>query len=74
MAAETTVLVVKGMTCGHCAQAVTTELSAVEGVTSVEVADVVPNHDTAVTVHHEGPITSETLAEAVDEAGYQVVL
>ena len=56
---------VTGMTCGHCAQAVTTEVSAITGVTGVEV-DVATGK---VTVEGEG-FTDDQVAEAVDEAGY----
>lgn len=58
---------VTGMTCGHCAQAVTTEVSALAGVTGVEV-DVERG---TVTVDGEG-FTDAQVAEAVDEAGYAV--
>ncbi|WP_030484004.1 heavy-metal-associated domain-containing protein [Nocardioides aequoreus] len=58
---------VTGMTCGHCAQAVTTEVSALAGVTGVEV-DV---EQGTVTVEGEG-FTDAQVAEAVDEAGYEV--
>ncbi|KQT92233.1 hypothetical protein ASG49_09845 [Marmoricola sp. Leaf446] len=56
---------VTGMTCGHCAQAVTTELSSVPGVTGVQV-DVETG---TVVVEGEG-FTDAQVAEAVDEAGY----
>lgn len=56
---------VTGMTCGHCAQAVTTEVSAIEGVTDVQV-DVETGK---VVVDGEG-FTDAQVAEAVDEAGY----
>ncbi|ROR92577.1 heavy-metal-associated domain-containing protein [Nocardioides aurantiacus] len=56
---------VTGMTCGHCAQAVTTELSSVQGVTGVQV-DVATGK---VVVEGEG-FTDAQVAEAVDEAGY----
>ena len=56
---------VTGMTCGHCAQAVTTEVSAITGVTDVQV-DVETGK---VTVEGEG-FTDAQVAEAVDEAGY----
>ena len=58
---------VTGMTCGHCAQAVTTEVSAIAGVSEVEV-DVATG---TVTVEGTG-FTDEQVAAAVDEAGYAV--
>jgi copper chaperone CopZ len=40
---------VRGMTCGHCARAVTAELEALDRVTGV-IVDVVPQGDSAVIV------------------------
>ncbi len=58
---------VTGMTCEHCARAVTTEVEAVAGVSGVRV-DV-----TAGTVEVDGEgFTDAQVAEAVDEAGYAV--
>jgi copper chaperone CopZ len=57
---------VTGMTCGHCVQAVTDELSALAGVTEVQVS----LGDGAVTVTSDGPLDSADVAAAVDEAGY----
>ncbi len=65
---ENTTYAVTGMTCGHCAAAVTEEVSAVAGVVSVEV-DV--EHGT-VLVTGEG-FLDEQVRAAVDEAGYAVV-
>ena len=56
---------VTGMTCGHCAQAVTTEVRAIAGVSAVDV-DIATGK---VTVQGEG-FTDEQVAAAVDEAGY----
>lgn len=65
---ETTYLV-KGMTCGHCAGAVTQEVSALPGVENVEVAV-----DTGrVTVVSTGELSADAVREAVDEAGYELV-
>jgi len=57
---------VTGMTCGHCVQAVTDELTALEGVQQVDV-DLTSG---AVTVVSDTPLTEEAVAAAVDEAGY----
>jgi copper chaperone CopZ len=57
---------VAGMTCNHCVHAVTTEVSAIEGVTDVTV-DLQTGR---VTV--EGTFTDDQVAAAVDEAGYAV--
>lgn len=59
---------VDGMTCGHCASAVTQELKAVEGVTQVTV-DLVAGGTSAVTVEVERELTPAEVAAALDEAG-----
>jgi copper chaperone CopZ len=64
----TTTYTVTGMTCGHCAQAVTGELSALSGVDDVQV-DVANG---AVTVTSAGPLDTEQVRAAVDEAGYEL--
>ena len=56
---------VTGMTCGHCAQAVSSEVGAIDGVSAVSV-DVATGK---VTVEGAG-FTDEQVAAAVDEAGY----
>jgi len=57
---------VTGMTCGHCVQAVTEELSSISGVQKVDV-DLSSGE---VTVVSDEQLSSETVASAVDEAGY----
>jgi copper ion binding protein len=57
---------VTGMTCGHCVAAVTEEVSAIEGVESVEV-DLATG---SVVVTAATDPTREQIAAAVDEAGY----
>jgi copper chaperone CopZ len=57
---------VTGMTCGHCVQAVTEEISALPGVKNVEVQLTTG----AVTVESEQALTEDAVAAAVDEAGY----
>lgn len=65
----TSIWTVTGMTCGHCVAAVTEEVSAIEGVESVEV-----DLDTGVvTVAAATDPTRTQMAEAVDEAGYELV-
>ncbi len=59
---------VTGMTCGHCAGAVTSELKAVDGVTDVAV-DLVAGGTSTVTVTSENPLAESTVVEALDEAG-----
>lgn len=62
----TTGYTVTGMTCGHCVQAVTDEISALDGVTSVDV----DLESGAVTVVSSVALDEDDVAEAVDEAGY----
>lgn len=59
---------VTGMTCGHCAHAVTTELQALDGVNDVNV-DLVEGGTSTVTVTSEAPLEEAKVAEALDEAG-----
>ncbi len=63
-----TTYAVTGMTCGHCAAAVTSEIESIQGVTGVTVAV----ETGQVTVDGQG-FTDEQVAAAVDEAGYAVV-
>jgi copper chaperone len=60
---------VSGMTCGHCVQAVTREVSALDGVDTVDV-DLASG---AVTVTSQQPLPAGAVRAAVDEAGYQLV-
>lgn len=59
---------VEGMTCAHCVAAVREELTALDGVRSVEV--VLETGD--VTVTSEAPLDRGAVAAAVEEAGYQL--
>jgi copper chaperone len=59
---------VVGMTCGHCVQAVTDELSRLDGVTGVAV-DLASGR---VHVTSASPLTEDAVRAAVDEAGYQL--
>lgn len=65
----TTELQVAGMTCDHCAMAVGRELDALPGVQAVQVS--VPTGK--VTVTHDRPLDPQQVADAIDEAGYQLV-
>lgn len=67
----TTTLHVTGMTCGHCVKAVTEELTAVDGVESVDV-DLVAGGTSSVIVRGTREIPAEALRAAVDEAGYEL--
>ena len=59
---------VVGLTCGHCASAVTEELSALSGVSGVTV-DLVAGGTSAVTVEASRELTPAEVAAALDEAG-----
>lgn len=64
----TTSYPVDGMTCGHCARAVTRELSALPGVSDVAV-DVATG---TATVASERPLDDAAVRAAVEEAGYRL--
>jgi copper ion binding protein len=57
---------VTGMTCDHCSRWVSVEVSAVAGVTAVDVDLATGN----VTVTSEQPVSTDKIREAVEEAGY----
>ncbi|WP_298459032.1 heavy-metal-associated domain-containing protein [uncultured Cellulomonas sp.] len=63
---------VTGMTCGHCVQSVTEEVSALTGVKDVSV-ELNVGAASQVTVVSDEPLDTETVRGAVDEAGYQLV-
>ena len=66
--AVTSTYTVSGMTCAHCVQAVTGEISALPGVADVQV-DLASG---AVTVTSEAPLAADDVRAAVDEAGYEL--
>ena len=59
---------VVGMTCGHCVNAVTEEVSQVPGVTGVDV-DLATG---GLTVTSDAPVDEGAVRAAVEEAGYSV--
>ncbi|MEU0715726.1 cation transporter [Streptomyces lavendulocolor] len=63
------VYAVKGMTCGHCVQAVSSEIEALDGVQNVNV-DLTSGR---VTVSSVERLDYDAVAAAVDEAGYELV-
>lgn len=63
---------ITGMTCEHCVKAVDEEVSAIEGVSSVEI-DLVPEGESHVRVTSADPLDVEQVRAAVDEAGYELV-
>ena len=62
---------VNGMTCEHCVAAVTEELSALDGVSAVDI-DLVAGGTSTVTVTSAAPLDHTLVAAAVDEAGYEL--
>jgi copper chaperone len=65
----TTTWTVEGMTCQHCVNAVTEEVSALPGVTSVSVELA----SGSVVVESAAVVERDAIAAAVDEAGYTLV-
>ncbi|SDQ05829.1 heavy-metal-associated domain-containing protein [Quadrisphaera sp. DSM 44207] len=65
---STSTYTVVGMTCGHCASSVTEEVSAVPGVTGVDV-DLATG---GLTVTGDAPVDAAAVRAAVEEAGYEV--
>jgi copper ion binding protein len=65
----TTTYSVKGMTCGHCVNSVSGEVSALPGVSTVDV-DLATG---VVTVTSEQPLDAGAVRAAVEEAGYELV-
>lgn len=61
---------VTGMTCGHCAAAVTREVRRIDGVDDLTV-DVTTG---ILTVSVTDAVSDDAIAAAVDEAGYSVVM
>lgn len=66
---QTTTFSVDGMTCGHCVQHVTEELTALPGVTDVQI-ELVTGGSSPVTVVADGPLADDAVSAAVEEAGY----
>ncbi|WP_354642618.1 heavy-metal-associated domain-containing protein [Kitasatospora camelliae] len=67
--ASTVTYSVTGMSCGHCEKSVSSEVSALPGVTEVA-ADAKAG---TVTISSEAPLTDDQIRAAVDEAGYELV-
>ena len=66
----TTTYTVRGMTCDHCVNAVSTEVGALSGVTAVAV-DLATG---TVTVTSGQPLDPDAVRAAVDEAGYELAV
>lgn len=65
---STATFTVVGMTCGHCVNSVTEEVSQVPGVTAVDV----DLDSGGLTVTSEAPVDEAAVRAAVEEAGYEV--
>jgi copper chaperone len=65
---STATYTVVGMTCSHCVTAVTEEVSAVPGVTAVDV-DLTTG---GLTVTSAEPVDEGAVRAAVEEAGYEI--
>lgn len=61
---------IKGMSCGHCVQAVTQALKSVEGVKQAEV-DLAENK--AEVEYDESVVSLEALHSAIENVGFDVV-
>jgi copper chaperone len=61
-------ITVKGMSCGHCAAAVTKALEALPGVSGVQV-DLTSGR---VSFSSAGPVPQEELARVIKAAGYEL--
>ena len=69
---STTTYAVTGMSCEHCAQAVTAELAGLDGVSTVSV-ELSPGGVSRVTVTSHAPLSAAAVSGALGEAGgYQI--
>ena len=60
---------IEGMNCGHCSASVTRALSEIKGVTDVAVS----LEDKKAVIDSALEIPNETLIEAIEDAGYEVL-
>jgi copper chaperone CopZ len=72
MTTTSTSYLVAGMSCDHCARAVTAELARLPGVSGVEVT-LADGGPAQVTVSSTEPLDEQAVRHAVDEAGYDLV-
>ena len=64
---------ITGMTCGHCVQSVTEEVSALDGVSEVKI-DLVDGGESLMTLAAENGIDFAKVEAAVAEAGNYVAI
>jgi copper chaperone len=63
---------VKGMSCQHCVNAVTSQLTGLAAVSGVTI-DLVPDGTSLVTITSDGPLAEDAVRAALEEAGgYQL--
>jgi copper chaperone len=67
----TATIQVTGMTCQHCVNAVTEEVTALDSVTRVEI-ELHPEAVSLVTVTSDAPLDLANVVAAIDEAGYEL--
>ncbi|WP_368503203.1 cation transporter [Alkalihalophilus sp. As8PL] len=67
---QTVTLQVEKMSCGNCLDTVK---AALEGLDGVEQADVHLEDKTARVAYDESRVTTEQMAEAVEDKGYMIV-
>jgi len=65
----TTIIHIKGMTCGGCVNSIKTVLGKIPGVNSVEVS----LNDGQAVIHHNEPLKEEVVNQAIEGAGFEVV-
>ena len=65
---STTTYAVTGMSCEHCARAVTAELTGLGGVSTVSVK-LSPGGVSRVIVTSDAPLSADAVSGALDEAG-----
>lgn len=68
---ETKTFAVKGMTCSHCVMAVTKALKGISGVSDAKV-DLAGN--SATVTFDSGKASTAKMKEAVEDAGYELVV
>ena len=69
---RTTTYEVSGMTCQHCVNAVTEELSKLPGVLGVRV-ELGTDGPSSVNVDSDADLEPAAVRDAIDEAGYELV-
>lgn len=72
MSTQSTIVSISGMTCGHCVNSVTEELTALPAVQDVSVELNAGGISTA-TITSAAALSVAEISEAVAEAGYLVV-